>query len=368
MPHAPALVAGATRVPRVAVWNAVFIALSIGHGVVLLSTPPWYVIALALWWNANTISHNFIHRPFFRRPRSNRAFSLMLSLVLGFPQTIWRDRHLRHHAGLDEGFRLTRRATGETAAVAALFAVMFVSVPQFFLGSYLPGWALGLGLCWVHGHYEHARGTTSHYGRLYNLLFFNDGYHVEHHAHPAMHWSELTRLAASRGRASVWPAPLRWMELFSLSGLERIVLRSPALQRFVLRRHERAFRRLSSVLPPAPRITIVGGGLFPRTALVLQRIRPLADLTIVDADLAHLEMARRYLPDSVHFVHAHFDGRTTADADVVVTPLAYLGDRRQLYAAPPAGVVFIHDWIWAAQSRGVVVSWLLLKRLNRATR
>ena len=51
----------------------------------------------AAGWNANTIAHNFIHRPFFRARALNTAFSCYLSLLLGFPQSLWRARHLAHH-------------------------------------------------------------------------------------------------------------------------------------------------------------------------------------------------------------------------------------------------------------------------------
>jgi hypothetical protein len=55
----------------------------------------------------------------------------------------------------------------------------------------MPGYLAGLGLCLLQGHFEHAGGTTSHYGWLYNRLFFNDGYHVEHHRRPGIHWTQL---------------------------------------------------------------------------------------------------------------------------------------------------------------------------------
>jgi hypothetical protein len=368
MSHAPALVARAARVPRIAAWDSVFAALTIGHVLLIAATPSWYVIAVALWWNANTISHNFIHRPFFSTLRANRAFSFLLSLTLGFPQTVWRDRHLRHHAGLGETVRFSRRAAGEAAGVALLFAAMAVLAPEFFLRAYGPGWIAGLGLCWLHGHYEHARGTTSHYGRLYNLLFFNDGYHVEHHAHPTLHWTELTRDAGNQPRASAWPAVLRWLDGVSLDGLERLVLRRPRLQRFVLHCHERALRRLVSALPPVSRVTVVGGGLFPRSALIVGRVLPRAAVTILDAEPAHLDIARPYLRGDVQLTAGRFDEQTAVDADLVIVPLAYQGDRRRLYAAPPAPAVLVHDWIWAVRPRGVVVSWLLLKRLNLVTR
>ena len=52
--------------------------------------------ALVVWWTSNTIAHLFIHRPFFRRRSANRLFALGMSLALGIPQTLWRDRHLAH--------------------------------------------------------------------------------------------------------------------------------------------------------------------------------------------------------------------------------------------------------------------------------
>src|SRR5438874_9742981 len=33
------------------------------------------LIAVGVWWNSNTIAHNFIHRPFFRSAGMNRVFS-----------------------------------------------------------------------------------------------------------------------------------------------------------------------------------------------------------------------------------------------------------------------------------------------------
>src|SRR5262249_6169873 len=134
---------------------------------------------------------------------------------------------------------------------------------------YLPGYVGGLALCALHGHYEHAGDTTSHYGALYNALLFNDGYHVEHHAYPGVEWSRLPLYRTADARTSRWPAPLRWMERFSLDTLERLVLRSRALQGFVVRTHARAFRAVVGALPPIEHVAIVGGGLFPRSYLVL---------------------------------------------------------------------------------------------------
>jgi fatty acid desaturase len=127
-----------------------------------------------------------------------------------------------------------------------LWTTLLVAAPAFFLSVYLPGYAAGLALCAIQGYYEHARGTTSHYGRVYNALCFNDGYHAEHHAHPALHWSELPRRQARDGRASRWPPLLRVLDNFALEALERSVIRSPWLQTAVLRVHRTAF---SDLLP-----------------------------------------------------------------------------------------------------------------------
>src|SRR5262249_4824618 len=159
-----------------------------------------------------------------------------------------------------------------------------------FLTGYLPGYLLGLGLCWLQGHYEHHRGTISHHGRLYNLLFFNDGYHVEHHERPGLHWTRLPGAARAEVPTSPWPAVLCWLEWFALAGLERLVVRSPLLQRFVLVRHRAAFARLLPPLPEGARVVIVGGGLFPRTLLVLRELLPGASFTVLDRDAGHLEV------------------------------------------------------------------------------
>jgi hypothetical protein len=47
-------------------WDALLVALAGLQGVVVLAAPSIPLIGVGVWWNANTISHNFIHRPFFR--------------------------------------------------------------------------------------------------------------------------------------------------------------------------------------------------------------------------------------------------------------------------------------------------------------
>ena len=341
------------------------IALAATHAVVLFTIPTAPVIALGLWWNSNTISHNFIHRPFFRRRLANFLFARYLSLLLGFPQSLWRDRHLAHHAGVHRRLRLSTELALESALIVSLWSALATGAPVFFVSTYLPGYLAGLGLCALHGYYEHAHGTTSHYGKLYNLLFFNDGYHVEHHAHPGVHWTRLTEFYAPAARASAWPAPLRWMEGFSLETLERLVLRSPVLQRFVLLTHARAFRELAGALPPVEHVAIIGGGLFPRTALILKELLPTARMTIIDANRSNLDRARPLLGRrDINFVNAPYMTSDCAAYDLLVIPLSFDGDRSAIYARPPSPAVLVHDWIWRKRGLSRIVSLALLKRIN----
>jgi hypothetical protein len=231
------------------------------------------------------------------------------------------------------------------------------------------GWIGGMLLCQLQGYFEHAHGTVSHYGTPYNLLFFNDGYHIEHHAHPAAHWSTLPRYVDTAAQRSRWPAVLRWLDSHPLDLCEQLVLRSRVLQDFVIRQHERAFRRILSELPPIERVTIVGGGIFPRSALVLRRLLPAAEITIVDRSAENLRSATGFLDGDVRIVTAEYSTAHGVGADLLVVPLAFEGDRLQFYNAPPARAVAVHDWLWRARGRAsFVVSPLLLKRLNLVVR
>jgi hypothetical protein len=346
-------------------------------------------IALGVWWMSNTVAHLFIHRPFFRRRSANRAFAAVMTLASGIPQAVWRDRHLAHHAAVTPRRRRSVDVVLHIALVAGLWTAMIALAPSFFFSSYLPGYAAGLLLCALHGHYEHAGGTTSHYGKLYNLLTFNDGFHVEHHAHPSLSWRRLPAARHPAARISAWPAPLRWLHsglnlrvfrgnplrgtsllsrgrVVSLEVLERMVLRSRLLRRFVLSTHTQALAALLDELPPVERIAIVGGGLFPRTALILRQLRPSARLTVIDANLKNLVCARTWVgAETATFVNARYPRPDLAsDFDLAIIPLAFAGDRASLYAHPPAPALIVHDWLWRRRGTSRIVSIALLKRMN----
>lgn len=347
------------------------VSMALVHLAVLLVWPNFWTIGLGLWWNANTVSHNFIHRPFFYQRRMNAGFSILLSLLLGLPQSVWRERHLAHHRGEPARLSWSLQLAAECLAIGGLWTGLFWMAPELLWFGLLPGLALGLSICAVHGHFEHADGTISHYGRIYNRLFFNDGYHVEHHASPGMDWrrlAEYSGTASEQCMVSRWPAVLRFLD-YPLDWLEALVPDRPWLRRFVLSTHRRAWVQLSPELGAPRRIGVVGGGLFPRTALLLRELWPTASITLIDASASNLDSARRHLGSTVTYRCAWFDPGRHADYDLVVIPLAYRGeDRDALHRLPPAACVVFHDWIWqvpeAADTVTAVVSPWLLKRLT----
>jgi hypothetical protein len=160
---------------------------------------------------------------------------------------------------------------------------------------------------------------------------------------------------------------LRWLDLASLEGLEHLALRSRIVQRFLLERHARALVTLP-IRGPVRHIAIVGGGLFPRSAMVMRRMFPQAKLMIIEASGEHLDIARGFLDGDVELVHDWYDPARHASFDLVTIPLAYQGDRAALYRDPPADQTLIHDWLWKPHGESCIVSWLLLKRLNLVRR
>ncbi|RSM81602.1 fatty acid desaturase [Kibdelosporangium aridum] len=111
--------------------------------------------------------------------------------------------------------------------VIPLFAVISW---QWTLAVYLPAWVIALAMVNVQNYYRHygadpddrSADSVSYYGRLYNLLAFNDGYHQEHHLSPATHWSQMPKVRE------------RWRA--RLDARERIVSPVPAMLGFLDRR------------------------------------------------------------------------------------------------------------------------------------
>lgn len=326
-------------------------------------------IAIHVWWTSNTIAHIHLHTPIFRSRTLDAAFSVWLSLLTFIPQTIWKQRHLFHHAGEPEVWRrprLGKRFALELATTALAALVLALVAPRFLIAAIAPGVAIGLLLCKLQGAMEHTDdgAAVSHYGALYNRLWFNDGHHGEHHLRPTEHW---TRLTPARGaQTSAYPPFLRWLERLRaaslLGSLERLNFASSPIRGFVIEAHRRALSRALAGRTPR-RVAIVGGGLFPRTVLALRPLLPDASLTVIDASADSIAIARMHLgagADSIEFIEACWDDPHDR-YDLVIFPLAYVGDRARLYRGGRSPRL-IHDWMW--RGTGPLVSLLLLKRLN----
>ncbi len=351
--------------------DALLPAVTVAQSLVLvaLARAPWSVaiaaIAVHVWWTSNTIAHIHLHTPIFAQRALDRAFAVWLSALTFIPQTIWKQRHLMHHAG-DRPRRVRLGVQGrlEVLAVALVTLLVLLAAPRFALTGLAPGVAAGLLLCQLQGAMEHTPdgGAVSHYGALYNFFWFNDGHHVEHHQRPTEHWTRLR--PAPSAQTSAFPPFLRFLDRTPalLARLEKLNFGSSWLRARVVAVHREALGRALGGRSPA-RVAIVGGGLFPRTVLALQPLLPRATLTVIDASAESIAIARAHLgarAAEIEFVEACWDERHDR-YDLVVFPLAYVGDRARIYRGGRS-LRLVHDWLW--RGRGPLVSWLLLKRVN----
>jgi fatty acid desaturase len=217
-------------------------------------TPLWvmlimgFVYSLMINANINGLAHNFIHNPFFRAPLLNRLFSLANSIGACFSQTYYDAVHMRHHKGNSDrqdekgetidwlsiyrhghdgeaenpwsyvflsffrdnptAIRKDLRKRGnddvvwgniELASVAVVLLVMLFFNWRYVLFFFIPFFYLGHCFSYLNGYFRHygadpdkpiAWGVSS-YGKLYNWIFFYNGYHAEHHFRPKVHWTKM---------------------------------------------------------------------------------------------------------------------------------------------------------------------------------
>ena len=361
-------------------------ALAAGQGMSVAAI--WLAIGVGTCWNANTVAHIHLHTPLRATQAGNAAVSLGLTLLLGIPQQLWRRRHFAHHGLQPLGAQGQSRA--EAAALVLAAGLFAAAAPRTFFGLFVPGSLLGLGLCALQGWGEHHRAPDGldHHGRLYNRLWFNDGHHAAHHRDPDRHFSDLAtqghRCSAEGARlcCSPWPPVLRFLPALAhtlsrrapaalLDALERRALTLAPLQRLLLASHAPALRQLLQRLhgQNIEHVVIVGGGLFPRSALLLGQLLPQARFTLLDAAPSHLDQALNFLPPPlrarIDLVCARFDPALPVACDLLVVPLALQGDRRALYRRAPAPRLLVHDWAWhMAGAASARVPWFLCKRIN----
>jgi hypothetical protein len=328
------------------------------------------VVALSTWWIGNTVAHHAVHRRLFRSSRVEAAFAIALSLLLGVPQELWRAAHRAHHAERPFRWRSCRwrPLAHQVAALVGLHLAVLVGAWPIGVWGYGTGLAIGLVMAGLHGHYEHRGGITDVTARWWNLVFCNDGFHAAHHRHPTRHFADLPQLGPWAIRQSRLPPPLRWLAALRpaawLDRLERWVLVWPWLQRRVLAAHRQALARVLADVPVPARVLVVGGGLFPRTAILLRERWPSAALVVLDRDRAHLELAQAALPVDVERRIGTFPGDHREAFDLVVLPLALRGRRSDaIVAAQARGAsrVLVHDWLWRCPRRHARVAWWLGK-------
>lgn len=188
--------------------------------------------------------HNHAHLKVFRSRFLNRWFGRLWTFSGGWPDFFWKFSHVSvHHSrvlepddwtlprrdaeGRWEGYhsyaflhwpwryaihfwrefrrypKLARRATRELVIFLALWSIPFWIDPWMAVWLWvLPQW-IGNVFFLAPGMYvQHVRcvpktptkpfvHSNTYLSRFFNLTMFNIGYHMEHHDHPAVHWSEL---------------------------------------------------------------------------------------------------------------------------------------------------------------------------------
>ena len=208
-----------------------------------------FILSFLICTNFQCVGHNFLHNPFFKQAWLNRVFAVLNSPMLGLPQTLYKHHHFNHHKynndrQSDEGetedfssiyryaarppepenvlsyavkgvFRgdyaaLMRMARArredrwvwtEAVFMAAFFASLFAIDARGFVFQFAPFYLGGQMLALAQNYAEHYgaspgdrdRDSVSCYNPVYNFLWFNNGYHQEHHRYPALHWTRVPR-------------------------------------------------------------------------------------------------------------------------------------------------------------------------------
>jgi len=93
----------------------------------------------------------------------------------------------------------------ECVALAAFWCTMLSMDGCYMLSFYLPSYYLGWVLVYAHTYFLHYgaqpgnpyANAVSSYHRLYNWVFFSNGYHQEHHWDPKAHWTHMHAVHAA---------------------------------------------------------------------------------------------------------------------------------------------------------------------------
>jgi fatty acid desaturase len=200
-----------------------------------------FVLTLLICTNYQCVSHNFIHHPFFVNDGLNTLFSLLNSPLLGMPQFMYTVHHLHHHRyNMDHRdptniYRYSRYPNRpenllsycilgvlrtdvvemykfqypnsppkwaknlEVVLCLVPFPLAFLMGGTSLLVAYTVIWYSGQAMALAENYLEHYGATpgnrqmdaVSCYNPIYNFLWFNNGYHQEHHYKPMVHWTQI---------------------------------------------------------------------------------------------------------------------------------------------------------------------------------
>lgn len=220
---------------------------------------PWWALALAFsavavsyCWNLQCLSHNFVHNAFFSADWLNRVFSVLETLSIGLPQVCYHHYHLNHHKGDNDrkgpdgttrdwssifrhspddraesflkyvflgffrvemgplfrtiwkhGWKEVAQTAVEIVTLGAFWLFMAWYDWRYLAFFYVPAYYLGWCMSYAEGYFEHYgaepgnpyANSVSSYNRPYNVLWFNNGYHQEHHWDPKAHWTQMPALS-----------------------------------------------------------------------------------------------------------------------------------------------------------------------------
>lgn len=229
------------------------IAFLVSNPIIWILLAPFQAIFLVIVMN--TSLHHHMHVPIFVSSKLNRMYEIFASMVTGIPFSGWKFFHTVHHKynndfkvngqtkdplsfyryGINdqrENFwsycikGLLRDISGKTikdpndncstkfnikniAVLKPEYYAFYCFIAAIFLFNFLYGfvyilvYVLSLILNNANSYGEHfgpveqsnfRANSVGSYGKLYNFLCFNSGYHQEHHVRPGAHWTELPKI------------------------------------------------------------------------------------------------------------------------------------------------------------------------------
>lgn len=159
-----------------------------------------------------------------------------------------------------------------------------------------------------------------------------------------------------------------------LDSLEYITMNISYLRNWVLKVHETAFSNIFALdlIEPPIRFIIVGGGIFPRTAIIIRNMFPDAQIVIQDMNHKSLECAENYMKDlgitdNIIYFKSRYTGvnydvaSESVYGTVVILPLAFRGGE----ICQTTFKTVKHCWLWENHpcEKDSIVSYFLLKKI-----